>query len=443
MKPIKWGFSALLLALTSLWLFADTFLPQPLTYFSFRHVFMQYTGVIAIGVMSVVMLLALRPTWLERPLNGLDKMYRLHKWLGITALVFSVIHWWWATGTKWMVGWGWLERPAQRRQGASLTGVEQWLHGQRELAELLGEWAFYAVVIFLILALVKRFPYHWFKRTHKWIAVPYLMLVYHALVLTRFNYWLEPLGWVMAVLLLGGTAAAVVVFTGRIGRSRRVPGTITSLEYYPGLHTLEAGITLVPGWRGHRPGQFAFVTSNLTEGAHPYTIASAWQPASRHIHFIVKELGDHTRRLKARLKVGMPVSVEGPYGCFDFNDGKKRQIWIGAGIGITPFIARMKELAEDPGPVVVDLFHVSSEVDDTAFDKLRADARAAKVNLYLHLTPRDGRLTPEKIRTAVPDWGTASMWFCGPAAFGSALRKDFLANGLSAGDFHQELFSMR
>ena len=185
------------------------------------------------------------------------------------------------------------------------------------------------------------------------------------------------------------------------------------------------------------------MTSNLTEGAHPYTIASAWQPASRHIHFIVKELGDHTRRLKARLKVGMPVSVEGPYGCFDFDDGKKRQIWIGAGIGITPFIARMKELAEDPGPVVVDLFHASSEVDDTAFDKLRADARAAKVNLYLHLTPRDGRLTPEKIRTAVPDWRTASMWFCGPAAFGSALRKDFLANGLSAGDFHQELFSMR
>jgi predicted ferric reductase len=33
-------------------------------------------------------------------------MYRLHKWLGIAALAAGVLHWWWAKGTKWMVGWG-------------------------------------------------------------------------------------------------------------------------------------------------------------------------------------------------------------------------------------------------------------------------------------------------------------------------------------------------
>jgi predicted ferric reductase len=37
--------------------------------------------------------------------------------------------------------------------------------------------------------------------------------------------------------------------------------------------------------------------------------------------------------------------VEGPYGCFDFEDGQPHQIWIGAGIGITPFVARMKQRA--------------------------------------------------------------------------------------------------
>ena len=41
----------------------------------------------------------------------------------------------------------------------------------------------------------------------------------------------------------------------------------------------------------------------------------------------------------------MPVTVEGPYGCFDFEDAQPRQVWIGAGIGITPFVARMKQLA--------------------------------------------------------------------------------------------------
>src|SRR5690606_18246484 len=113
MKRIKISLGAILLLLTALWLAADTLLPEPFTYFSFRTVFVQYSGVLGIGLMSVAMLLALRPRWLERHLDGLDKMYRLHKWLGIGALVVSVLHWWWAQGTKWMVGWGWLDRPVR------------------------------------------------------------------------------------------------------------------------------------------------------------------------------------------------------------------------------------------------------------------------------------------------------------------------------------------
>ena len=109
MKRIKVSLLAVLLLLTALWLAADTLLPEPFTYFSFRTVFMQYSGVIGIGLMSVAMLLALRPKWLEPHLDGLDKMYRLHKWLGIAALVVAIVHWWWGKGTKWMVGWGWLE----------------------------------------------------------------------------------------------------------------------------------------------------------------------------------------------------------------------------------------------------------------------------------------------------------------------------------------------
>src|ERR1700679_1541347 len=112
MKPIKKVFVALLTGLTVLWLLADTFAPQPFGYFPLRRVLVQYTGVIAIGVMSFAMVLAARPKAIEPPLGGLDKTYRLHKWLGIAALVFGIVHWIWAKGTKWAVGWGWLTRPA-------------------------------------------------------------------------------------------------------------------------------------------------------------------------------------------------------------------------------------------------------------------------------------------------------------------------------------------
>lgn len=444
MKRVQISFLAILLVLTTLWLAADTLIPTPFTYFSFRTVFVQYTGVLGFGVMSIAMLLALRPKWLEPYLDGLDKMYRLHKWLGISALVVGILHWWWAKGTKWMVGWGWLEKPTRTPNAGEIPGViESWIRGQRSLAETIGEWAFYAAFVLIVLALAKRFPYHLFVKTHKWISVAYLALAYHSAMLIKVEYWTQPVGWVLGVLLLGGSFVALLALTGRIGASRRVPGTIVGLTEYPALRVLETTVLLEPGWHGHAAGQFAFATSNRREGAHPYTIASAWNPEDRRLVFITKTLGDHTARLRERLKIGMPVTVEGPYGCFDFDDAQPRQIWIGAGIGITPFIARLKQLAVTPGEKMIDLFHSTAEFEQKAIDILTADAAAADVCLHLLVDGKDGRLNGERIRVNVPEWRSASIWFCGPAKFGQALREDFVAHGLPPEHFHQELFQMR
>ncbi|MDY7577292.1 ferric reductase-like transmembrane domain-containing protein [Herbaspirillum sp. RTI4] len=444
MKQIKLSLWFFLLALSGLWLLADTLMPTPFTYFTFRKVLVQFTGVIAIGAMSVAMMLAIRPKWLERHLDGLDKMYRLHKWLGMTALIAGVTHWWWVTGTKWMVGWGWLIRPARKLKTEQSFGViELWLRTQRGTAEFLGEWVFYAAVVLIALALIKQFPYHLFTKTHQWMAAIYAVLVYHAVILIKMDYWRQPVGWALAVLMLGGSWAAVLALSGRIGNRRRTSGKIESLLYYSELRMLEVSILLAEGWAGHAAGQFAFVTSNKREGAHPYTIASSWNAQDRRVVFIAKALGDHTSRLHNNLKVGMPVTVEGPYGCFDFCDQRPRQIWIGAGIGITPFIARMKQLAHMPVAQEIDLFHPTAEVDQAMLDKLMAYAQEAHVRLHVLVTGTDGRLDGARIRAAVPEWQSASIWFCGPPGFGQALRDDFEAQGVANTEFHQELFQMR
>src|SRR5690606_4110093 len=101
MRRIKFAFVGLFAGLTALWLLADTLFPQPFGYFPFRTVFVQLTGILALAAMSIAIVLALRPTRLEPHLGGLDKMYRLHKWLGIAALAVATLHWWWAQGTKW------------------------------------------------------------------------------------------------------------------------------------------------------------------------------------------------------------------------------------------------------------------------------------------------------------------------------------------------------
>ena len=451
MQNIRRTFVGFLLLLTILWLIEEPSVFQPASLLAFRAQMMQFSGIIAVGCMSLAMILALRPRWPERWFGGLDKMYRLHKWLGITALVVSVVHWLWSQGLKWAVGYGWVARPVRGERPAIENSIEAFFATLRGSAEGLGEWAFYAAVILIALALIKYFPYHYFYKTHRLLAIVYLVLVYHTVVLTTFDYWTSPVGVVLAALLAYGTWAAIVVLVRRVGVTRQVHGTIAAIQYFPGVRTLETAIDVPKGWPGHEPGQFAFATSNLSEGAHPYTIASAWKASEPRISFITKELGDHTSRLRERLQVGQDMKIEGPYGCFTFDDTCARQIWIGGGIGITPFVAQMKHIAaqSDAGGAdllerPVDLFHSTAEYDEDAIRNLTADAKAAHVSLHVMVDSRDGFLTGDRIRAEVPDWREASIWFCGPTGFGEALRKDFAAQGFDVRTrFHQELFSMR
>ncbi len=440
-----WGFWVLT---ALLWLaFNPEILSSGTGVFVLRPQVLQASGLLAICAMSVAMILSLRPRWPERPLGGLDKLYRLHKWLGIGALGLSVFHWLWVEAPKWAVQASLIERPARGPRPEITDPIEAFLRGLRHTAEGMGEWAFYGVVLLLVIALIKLIPYRLFRYSHRLMPLAYLVLVFHTVVLFDYDEWLTPLGLPLALLLLGGSYAALVSLFSRIGAGRRVGGEIAALCFFPGVHALETVIRLGQGWPGHRAGQFAFVTSNPVEGAHPYTIASAWTPKDPTVTFIAKELGDHTTGLADKLKVGQRVTVEGPYGCFTFDDGRARQIWIGAGIGITPFIARLKELAA-AGPDVpcptIDLFHVTREVDEAALERLAKDVQAARIRLHLLISARDGHLTGERIRAAVPDWREASLWFCGPRRFGITLRDDFATQGLAIErDFHQELFEMR
>ncbi len=451
MKRIKLAFWGVLALLSALWLAADPSALRPANFFALRSSAVQYSGLLALACMSLAMILALRPRWPERWLGGLDKMYRLHKWLGIGGLVLAIVHWLWAEGPKWAVRLGWLERPRRGPRPALDNPIAQFLLEQRSLAESVGEWAFYAAVLLIAAALVRRIPYRVFYKTHRLLALVYLVLVFHSLVLMTFGYWASPLGFAVAALLAYGTWAAILVLLRRVGAGRKVDGTITRLHYYPELRVLEGEIAVPQGWPGHEAGQFAFVTTHEAEGAHPFTIASGWNATEPRLTFVAKELGDFTRRLPEILYPGRPVKVEGPYGCFNFDDDRPRQVWIGGGIGITPFIARMKELAMRRQALPtrsrsqeIDLFHTTADYSEDALSRLRADAQAAGVRLHVLHDPRDGQLTGERIRASVPDWREASFWFCGPSGFGAALRADFASHGFPVADrFHQELFAMR
>jgi predicted ferric reductase len=76
-----------LAALLAIWLVSlapgSVMIATPGNYWPMRGTLIYGSGYLAIGCMSIAMMLAARPVRLERLLGGLDQFYRLHKKLGI------------------------------------------------------------------------------------------------------------------------------------------------------------------------------------------------------------------------------------------------------------------------------------------------------------------------------------------------------------------------
>lgn len=397
------------------------------------------SGLLAIALMSLTMLLATRPAWLEAPLGGLDRLYLTHKWAGILAVAFAATHWLVEMGDD-------LIKSAFGRQGRlsepHLSGLMDLL---RDAAEDVGEWGIYLALALLLLTLWRAFPYKAWRYLHRAMPALYLLLAFHTLWLAPTHWWTQPPGLLLAVLLSAGSLASVLSLTGRIGRRRRVRGRIAAVsEIAPGVTEV---VCRLDGWPGHRPGQFALVTFDRLEGAHPFTIASADQ-GDGQVRFQIKALGDYTRHLASKLSGGQAVTVEGPYGCFDFQRATPgaRQIWVAGGIGVTPFLAWLEALSADPAQAPHATLHYCTRdaaSDPTAARLRELCATLPSIELRLHDSARGERLTAEQLLPDAPAKPGTDLWFCGPSGLADALRRGLRQAAQGPLRFHQEAFRLR
>ena len=429
MKNLKFTLAIFFGGIFALWLLATSF-PDQWGVFPVRNLLLQLTGTISILAMSGCLILAVRPKILETPLGGLDKMYRLHKWLGIIALSGSILHWTCKQFPKWLIELGLIDgkRPPRPPMQEILT-LKDWLATQRHFAEEVGEIAFYVALVLLVAALIKRIPYRWFAKLHILIVPVYLALVWHTIVLANFAYWSQPLGWLLIAALLAGIACSLIALFKRIGKPQNA--TVSALNQNGNLLSLTLN---TPKWQGHRAGQFLFLRTHGE--SHPFTIASDWQPNHQQLTLIIKSLGDYTRRLPQRLNVGDTVQIDGAYGRFDFCD-KQAQIWVSNGIGFTPFLARLNELAKQPATQAIDWFHADRDLSVEIIDQWKELAK--KANVTLHYIPSEAqRLSADHIAKSVQNSEARSLWLCGSHSFTSGI-----ARNLKTCSLHQELFELR
>lgn len=412
----------------------------PGNYWSLRGTLIYGTGLLAIGCMSVAMILAARPVRLEPLLGGLDQFYRVHRKLGIAGALIGVAHWLLEVVPRWMVMRGWLARPQRPAggDGGAAVPFEQW----RDVAAEFGEWGLYLILALVVVALWKRIPYRHFARLHRLMPVGFLLLVFHSVVFMPPDYWTAVAGPLALLLMTAGVVGAVLSLTRRIGFSRRALGHVESLRLHED-RVLEVHCRLETQWGGHESGQFVFATFHRDEGAHPFTVVSSWT-GDGHVALAIKELGDYTRALPGRLSLGDPVTIEGPYGRFNFEGEPERQIWVAGGIGITPFISRMELISRGGARQrPVDLFFSTDDPAEPLMTLLHELAGKTGVRLHVVVPPRDGFLTTERLSEAAPNPEEAEVWFCGPNRFGDSLREGLRRRGLPPNRFHQESFEMR
>jgi predicted ferric reductase len=445
MKRIKWLFVVLLALVTALYWVSLTDIERTLAPWALRKSVLYYTGIMSFVAMTVGVILAMRLRTVERWLGGLDKHYRLHKWLGITAALFALAHWL-SKKYKWLIELGVYDRQDFLTPKGT-TGFFQhnnFFNPLEDLAKDLGEWALYALLLLAVLALWKKFPYRYFFKTHRVLALIYLILAFHTLILFGKIDWLTPVGILVSVLLIVGIPAALISLFKQIGASHRASGVISQIRLHEDGKVTEIEVTLTTPWEGHKEGQFAFVTFDRREGHHPFTLSSSWKDDAR-LTFHIKQLGDYTRTLSHTLQVGDPVTVEGPYGKFDFAADAGPQIWVAGGIGITPFLSRLEALAHSPQQASqpIALFYSARDSDHALIESVQHLAHEAGVPLHLSISGKHPALTAQTIREHVPDFLQRTVWFCGSSGFGTAIKRGLSTEGLPSRRFHQELFEMR
>lgn len=372
-------------------------------------------------LMATSIFLATRPRFLEDAFGGLDRMYRAHKISGVLAGLLVLVHFFLAPK----------EAPADAASVSLAPSAP------------LGMLSLIALMILLAITLNRKVAYHRWRLPHKAMGVVFILVTGH--FLTAPSVFFDRFGPSGVMLMVAAAIGIVSYVAGLFGVSRR-SGRRFVIE---AVNHLERATELVlkPVAEGlsFRPGQFAFVEIRDRAFAepHPFTIASG--PKDDRLRFVVKVLGDWTRRVRDDLKPGVEVAVHGPYGRFDSAAAGDRQVWLAGGVGITPFLSMLRDM--EPGdPREIVLVYAVRETKEAVFlDEIRERAAVlgnVEVVLLQSNAGEFARVDMMKTKLAEP-LSSYDFFLCGPKPMVNGLVRDLGREKVPGGRIHTEAFELR
>lgn len=383
-------------------------------------------GVAALSMMGMAALLGARWRWVEDLFGGLDRVYEVHKWLGVWALVLASVHLVFKAGAS---GW---------ETAAILSLPPFWTRLVRQLS-------YVALVLIVMLALNRKIPYGTWRWWHKLSGPLFLIVVLHWLSFKSPIALVSPAGLWLAACATLGVAGATWKLLLYPFFSRHAEYRITAVA--PGPSSVRLELTPVGRGIAFEAGQFGFLRllhPGLRE-PHPFTLASAGG-ADRPVQFVIRALGDYTGKLVGEAAPGMHAEVYAPFGRFRRNAAAgDAEVWIAGGVGLSPFIAWLQdEQAGEKNRVILFNFYTPGR-EFPGMDELGALARQRGVDWVQVAGGADAPEYRERLDRLVGEVGASKITisFCGPAGLLEKVRADMARHGIPASKLHHERFEFR
>lgn len=395
------------------------------------HSLGEILGLVGMTIFALTFILSTRIKAIEDIFGGLDKVYIVHGILGGVALIFILFHPIFLV-LKFI--------PQNISQAAAYLLPSTYWSINFGILSLLG------LIILIYITLFTKMKYHRWKFTHEFLGLMFLFAVLHIFLVrgsvSADNIFTGYFTYATLVSLIGISAFSYSLFL-KNRLMKNAVYKISKIDSHENTFVLELEPEHKP--LSYKSGQFVFIrfyNKKLSKEEHPFSIAST--SGSDKIRIVIKKLGDFTDKL-GHLNTGDKVSLEGPYGRFHFrNYGKKNQVWIAGGIGITPFIGMAEDLLEGKGKdVKVDLYYsVSKKEDFIGYEFLGGiSKKIERFRFFPWNTSQKGYINENELKKS--DLKNSEVFICGPSKFKESLIRKLIKLGVRKRDIHEEVFDFR
>jgi predicted ferric reductase len=362
-------------------------------------------GVVGLAWLLLAMVLSIRLPRLDAALGGLLRLWRVHHRLGAASFVLLMLH------------------PVLLALAAVPAGPDAVLATLTPPFDVPAVWAGWGALVLMMVFLAPSFSffgppdYQRWKWLHRLSGLVVALGLYHALALPR-SFTPAAAAWTW-----GGLAAlAAAAFAWRLLLSRRFARRRYRIAKVDPLAERVVELTLEGPPLRFDAGQFVYLAPldpALSAGRgeeHPYSLVSAPQEPSLRI--AVKDLGDASGALMT-VAEGSEATVEGPYGRFLPRRHGRPALWIGGGIGITPFVSAARGFRDVPvgdAPVDVRLVYCANDPGRAYYlQELEAIAAGRQgFAVHAHYFVDEGPLGAAFLDARAPDFRRRACYVCGP-----------------------------